>query len=339
MAGSAPSVGSADFGSLDSGSLNGEAPDMPQFFREDPVELPPLREDITEAKIISTEDISGQVRRMMVDSPALHRTVGLDVLVPAGNAEGLPTLYLLEGVDAGEDSSGWMSYGIEDFFVDKPINVVMINGGVGSLYTDWDRADPGVGLHKWETFITEELPPLIDAALDTNGVQSIAGNSMGAQGAMMLAHRNPGLYRGVAAMSGCYSTTDLLGSLSTKWTVQSRNGAPENMWGRFGQPGWAAHDTMIHAEQLRGMDIYLSANSGLPGKDETLETPNLFDRILIGGSLEALSNSCTRAFDQRLRDLDIPATVDYEATGTHTWAYWMDQWEKAWPVLERSFER
>nr|WP_235174665.1 alpha/beta hydrolase family protein [Tomitella biformata] len=332
-----PSIGSVDLGSANSGSLGSTGSAMPGQYREDPVELPALRDDITVAKIVSNEARSGQARRLTVDSPALRRTVGLDVLLPADNSEPRPALYMLEGVGAGENKSGWMSNGgAQDFFADKNVNVVLINGGVGSLYTDWDEIDAGVGLHKWETFITEELPPLIDAELHTNGVQSIAGNSMGAQGAMMLAHRNPGLYQGVAAMSGCYSTMDTLGNSSVQWTVTSRNGDPANMWGPIGGPGWAAHDTVLNAESLRGLEIYLSANSGLPGKYESSETPELLERLVIGGGLELASNLCTQVLDAKLKQLKIPATVDYEPTGTHAWAYWEDQLAKAWPVLAKS---
>lgn len=338
-AGAVPSIGSVDLGSVNSGSLGVTGSATPGPFREDPVTLPELRDDITVAKIVSNTERAGQVRRLMVDSPALRRTVGLDVLLPADNSVPRPALYMLEGVDAGETVSGWLSSGgAAEFFADKNVNAVLINGGVGSLYTDWENIDPGVGLHKWETFITEELPPLIDEEFNTNRTQAIAGNSMGAQGAMMLAHRNPGLYEGIVAMSGCYSTMDPLGNTSAQWTVSSRNGDPSNMWGPIGGPGWREHDSVLNAESLRGMKIYLSANSGLPGRYETPDTPNVVDRIWIGGGLELASNLCTQVMEQRLGALGIPATVDYEATGVHAWDYWVDQWNKAWPVMAEALD-
>ena len=108
------------------------------------------------------------------------------------------------------------------------------------------------------------------------------------------------------------------------------------MWGPIRGPEWEAHDTVLNAEALRGMDIYISTNSGLPGRYETPQTPDLLDRIMIGGGLELASNLCTQVLDQRLQGLGIPATVDYEPTGTHAWPYWVDQLHKAWPVLARS---
>ena len=42
-------------------------------------------------------------------------------------------------------------------------------GGACTYYTDWVNDDPVLGRNKWKTFLTEELPPLIDGALGTNG--------------------------------------------------------------------------------------------------------------------------------------------------------------------------
>lgn len=335
-AGAVPSIGSIDVGSVNSGSFGSTGSVMPEWGREDPVTLPALRDDITESKIVGRTAGADRAVRILVDSPALRRTVGVNIILPADNSVPRPSLYMLEGVDASENQSGWVDPATTAFFADKNVNVVMINGGVGSLYTDWNEIDPGVGLHKWETFITQELPPLIDAEFGTNGVQSILGNSMGAQGAMMLAHRNPGMYKGIAVMSGCYSTMDPLGNTSAQWTVSSRNGDPTNMWGPVGSPQWEAHDSVINAEALRGMDIYLSTNSGLVGRHEDFSDPNILDRIFIGGGLELAANFCTQIMDERLQDLNIPATVDYEPTGTHAWGYWLDQLPKAWVVLSKS---
>jgi S-formylglutathione hydrolase FrmB len=261
----------------------------------------------------------------------------VEVALPRDNSVPRPSIYALEGVDAGEDTSGWATIGgAPQFFADKNVNVVMLNGGVSGMYTDWDRIDPNIGLHKWETFVTAELAPLLDARLKTNGVKSLLGASMGAQGAMMLAHRHPEMFRGIAVFSGCYSTTDDLGRISVQATVSSRGGDPANLWGVVGGPGWAAHDSLRNAEALRGKDIYVSVASGLPGRYETPGIPDYGDRVLVGGSIEAASNACTHRFQSRLTDLGIPATFDFEPRGTHAWVYWVDQLPKAWPTLQRS---
>lgn len=330
---SGSSAASSDGGSVSAGSV------IPGPLQNEKPPRPPLRDDITTAAITGEEQKTEQLVRFTVASPALRREVGVEVLLPRDNSVPRPSIYALEGVDAREDTSGWVTIGGgPEFFADKNVNLVMINGGVSSVYTDWDQVDPELGLHKWETFITEELPPLLDAQLHTNGVKSLLGISMGSQGAMMLAHRNPGMYRGIAVFSGCYSTTDDLGRISVQATVSSRGGDPGNMWGEVGGPGWVAHDTVRNAEALRGMDIYVSVGSGVPGQYEDPAASDWFDRVFIGGPMEATANACTRRLDARLDKLGIPATFDYEPVGIHGWYYWRDRLIKAWPTLARSLD-
>ncbi|MDI9915852.1 alpha/beta hydrolase family protein [Rhodococcus sp. IEGM 1379] len=341
----APDFGSLGSGSLGSGSLGSGSQGsgsvssgsvLPEMFQTNPGPPPVLRDDILVPAIMKTSE-SGKHIRYEVESPALRRAVTLDVLLPKDNSVQRPTLYMLSGVDTGDDRNAWMNQGGgRDFFADKNVNVVMVNGGRSSLYTDWAEIDPVLGLNKWETFITKELPPLINNELNTNGVNAIAGNSMGAQAAMMLAHRNPALYRGVAAFSGCYSTVDAVGRLSVQLTVSHQSGDPANIWGEFGNDTWKAHDSVINAEALRGKQIYLSAADGTPGPHEDSEDADYAKTVVVGGAIEAGSNRCTKTMEDRLTELDIPVTVTYEPAGVHAWPYWKDQLPKAWPTLEKA---
>lgn len=67
---------------------------------------------------------------------------------------------------------------------------------------------------------------------------------------------------------------------------------------------------------------------GIDGK-----TTIYIDQIAVGGAIEAATHQCTLNLDRRLKQLGIPATVDY-APGTHAWPYWQDQLVKSWPMLE-----
>ncbi|MDI9916357.1 alpha/beta hydrolase family protein [Rhodococcus sp. IEGM 1379] len=332
---SAGSVGAMEtiesFGGLGFGTT------MPEIFRDAPEPLPVLRDDIVTPEITGESVTGSQSLRLTVASPALRREVGVEILLPADSSVPRPVLFILDGVDAGENTSKWMTQGgAPEFFADKNVYVVVVNGGAASLYTDWENMDPQLGLNKWETYLTQELPPLMDGRFETTGVKAIAGHSMGAQGAMMLAHRNPTLYSGIAVFSGCYSTMDVWGRTSAQMTVSSRSGDLNNMWGELGGPEWEAHDSLLNAESLRGKEIYISVANGLPGSDETLQSPDLGERLVVGGGIEAAAEECTRQFDRRLQDLDIAATVDYEPNGTHAWAYWRERLPKAWPTLSKA---
>ncbi|WP_194833504.1 alpha/beta hydrolase family protein [Nocardia sp. XZ_19_369] len=293
---------------------------------------------MTRTGLLSIDSVGPQRERLRISSAAMRRVIEVDVLRGTGTAP-RPTLYLLDGVD-GEATSGWLSKGgAAEFFADKPVDVVLTGGGTGSMYSDWVRHDTALGLNRWETFLTEELPPIVESLLRSSGRRAIAGVSMGAQAAMMLAQRHPGRYHAVAGMSGCYSTADPLGRAVTTITVASRGGNVENLWGPPTSPEWAAHDSLLGAEALRGTAIYLSAATGVPtGADlvAIAQSPTIVEALRLAGggaALEAGARSCTERFAGRLIELNIPAAVHYDTAGMHTWPDFEAQLPKAWEFL------
>lgn len=287
------------------------------------------------ATIERIEVTSDTLTTLAVRSPSMDRTIDVQVLTPATKTGPRPTLYMLSGI--GEEdpaNSMWLRKGgAAEFFADKNVNVVLPLAGPGSFYADWQKDDPKLGRYTWETFLTRELPPLIDAEFGGNGRNGVAGLSMGAQSAMMLASRNPTLYSAVGAYSGCFSSADVVGQGSMRGIVAAFGGNADNMFGGPLDPDWAAHDVLANAEALRGKAIYVSVGTGTPGPHERFETAKDWDIVLVGGAIEMGSNYCTHSLDDRLRQLSIPATFDFEPSGTHSWAYWVDQLPKSWPTL------
>lgn len=285
------------------------------------------------------EPITDRWLRVFVQSPAMNRAVQVQVLVPADRSRLRPTLYMLDGRGAPEDASSWTEHGrAVEFFADKNINVVLTTGGPANLYTDWQQQDPVLGTNKWETFLTRELPPLIDAQFEGNGRNAIEGVSMGAEAAMMLTVRNPGLFRAVAAHSGCYTVASNAGQAQARGIVKTYGGNPDNMFGPPDDPDWLAHDVMAHAAALRGSAVYLSSGSGIPGEHDTPDQADLADTLTIGGSLEAGAYACALALADRLTRLQIPATVNLRPTGTHSWPYWADELARSWPTIAHALD-
>lgn len=293
------------------------------------------------AAIDHVEPISDRWLRVFVRSPAMGRVVQVQVLLPVRQrrerhrgmeqSKPRPTVYMLDGDGAPADGNDWIDRGgAVQFFADKDVNVVLTIGGAAGYYTDWQRRDLVLGNNKWETFLTGELPPLINARFHGNGRNGIEGLSMGAQAAMMLATRNPRLYSAVAAYSGCYAMGTALGQVQARAVVLGSGGDPNNMFGTHDDPDWAAHDALVHAEALRGTAIYLSAGSGVPGE---YDSRGMTRATVFGGPLEAGANLCTHQFADRLAQLHIPATVSFRSTGTHSWPYWADELSHSWPMM------
>ncbi|WP_430333642.1 alpha/beta hydrolase [Rhodococcus sp. ACT016] len=282
-----------------------------------------------------------------VYSASMDRVVPVRVLLPADTSAPRPTLYLLNGAGGGKTDATWQANtDVTEFFADKSVNVVTPMDGAASYYTDWERDDPVLGRNKWQTFLTRELPPIIDAEFGGNGTNSIAAISMTATSVLNLAIAAPGLYKAVGSYSGCAETSSPMGAAFVDLVVRTADGAdPQNMWGPVGGPGWIANDPVVNAEKLRGTTLYVSSGSGLPGRYDHLDAPGVdgdlkdFARqVVVGGVIEAATNVCTRNLANRLSQLDIPATFDFAPTGSHSWLYWQDDLHRSWPLLATAME-
>lgn len=277
---------------------------------------------------------------IIVHSVAMGKDVPLSVILPMDRSVPRPTLYLLNGANGGEGDKAWdweLKTDVVDYFADKNVNVVIPSAGAFSYYTDWEKDDPAIGRNRWSTFLGEELPPIIDEALQTNQKNAIAGISASATSVLNLAIEHPGLYESVGSYSGCASTASPLGQAYIRLTAEVRGGADTtNMWGPYSGSGWRAHDPIMNAEKLRGLVLYVSNGTGLPGKYDSTEYVRdplaLADQVVVGGGIEAATGVCTALLVDRLDKLGIPATYSFPP-GTHSWSYWQDELHRSWPIL------
>ena len=300
----------------------------------------PVQAEPAAPSLVKNEQVDARHTILSVHSAAMDRNIEMQVLRAPDTSVPRPVLYLLNGAGGGLDSLSWTSQtDVDEFFADKNVNVVIPVGGAFSYYTDWQRDDPSIGRQKWTTFLTKELPPIVDAALGTSKVNAIAGVSMAGGAALALAQAAPTLYKAVGAYSGCAETSTPVGRQFVRLVVEGRGRADAaNMWGEDNDPAWTNADPYVNAEKLRGMFLYLSSGSGLPGVHDTLANPRLLDspfmlanQAVTGGVIEAATNACTHHLAERLAALNIPATFDFRLGGTHSWGYWQDDIHNSWP--------
>ncbi|ASR01559.1 alpha/beta hydrolase [Gordonia rubripertincta] len=283
-----------------------------------------------------------RVTDIVVHSDAMNKDIPLTVIKPADESKPRGVLYLLNGAGGGEDGANWLAKtDIVEFTKNKNLYVVIPNQGQFSYYTDWEKPDPELGVHKWSTFLGKELPPVFDANFNTSGRNAIGGISSSGTSVLNLAIEHPGLYKAAGAYSGCPTTADPFGQNSIRLVVEARGGGDaRNMWGPYNGPGWRKHDPVINAHKLRGTKLYISNATGLPGEYDNpayvKKTDKLADQIVVGGIIEGGTMACTLQLVNRLQQLNIPATVDLPATGTHSWGYWEDQLHRSWSFYERA---
>ncbi|MEU5842972.1 alpha/beta hydrolase family protein [Rhodococcus sp. NPDC047139] len=275
---------------------------------------------------------------MFVYSPSMERTIEVQVLRPADTGAPRPVFYLLNGAGGGEDRANWREQtDVVEFFADENVNVVTPIGGAFSYYTDWLEDDPALGRNKWTTFLTEELPPVVDAVLGASGRNAIAGVSMSATSALALAQSAPDLYQAVGSYSGCAETSTQEGSRYAEIVVGLGGGEVENMWGPVGGEYWDRQDVVRNAEKLRGKAVYVSTSAGAPGpyELEAWEESGLavLPDLALLGVIEVGVYDCTMRLRGALEEAGVQASFSIRPDGTHTWGYWQDALHESWPLL------
>jgi diacylglycerol O-acyltransferase / trehalose O-mycolyltransferase len=278
--------------------------------------------------VVERRPVSATREVIEVFSPAMGRVIANEVLRPAGSAPA-PMLLLLNGALGNEDGVGWLNNSnIESFFADEHVTVVLPIGGRFSFYTDWQSPDPVLGINRWQTYLTHELPTAIETVYGGTGRRAVAGLSMSGAPALDLAAQTPGVFQAAASLSGCPAPSHPLAVAGISAMIAGGLNNPFNMWGPPGAPGWRAHDPAVNVERLRGTAVYVSASTGNTGPIDRIPAGALPP---VGGMIvEALVHYCTSVFVDALRAAQVPATVSMRTEGAHTWALFEDQLREAW---------
>ncbi|QGU05250.1 alpha/beta hydrolase [Corynebacterium comes] len=298
----------------------------------------PLDERITETKLLNKQVENAELRqeRWTIASWSMKRNVEVQIVRAADPTANTPMLYLLDGVGAPRDN-WWLGTGdAHTQFGDENIHLILPTQAQASMYADWQRNDPSLGRHQWETFITRELAPLVKRELGTTGNSGIGGLSMGATGAVHIANKHPDLFKAVFGLSGCYSPMDPIGRQNAHLTVTTRGGNLDNLYGPYGSERWIYHDTVGNPEGLRNQRVYLSAATGAFAPEDVANyaNNNWFD-MSSGAALERSSLECTRLLDDAMTERGYTGhKVDYAETGTHDWHTFREQLPAAWAHIK-----
>ncbi len=276
---------------------------------------------------------------LTVHSPAMGTDVKVALLLArdwfSSPRATFPTLYLLDGLRARDDQNGWLlETNVADFYRDKDVTVVLPVGGQSSWYTDWRQPDNGRD-YQWETFLTKELPPLLQRDWRATDARGVAGVSMGGTAAFTLAARHPRFYRFAASYSGILSTSSAGMPESIAAAMRDAGGFDANdMYGPPADPAWAGHDPLVLADGLRGTSLYFSSGNGSAGvADQPSDVPGL-SSDLQGTALEVLARATNQAFAVELDKKGVPAQAVYRPSGTHSWPYWQFENTQAWPQAQ-----
>ncbi|PWD96887.1 esterase family protein [Dietzia maris] len=309
-------VGSGTLPPLGTGSQNTSAT-PPIGMEAEPVTESEVRRIEVGDPLVAGGD--SRFERWWVASESMNRVLPVEIWRSASTAPA-PMLYLLDGVDSPSPSGWLLPGGVDRIFADEHVTLVMPARADGSLHADWQQDDPVLSRNKWQTFLTEELPPLLESgAIPFNGKRGMAGLSMGAASAVTIAERHPDLYEAVGAIAGCYTARDDLGFILAKIVAETRGGNIANMWGPRTDPDYLANDGLLNADKLEGKALYFATATGMPDASEWDRNGRDLLRFTQGAGLEIATHACTVEMDRRLDELGIDARIDYLPTGLHNW--------------------
>ncbi|NLU84791.1 alpha/beta hydrolase family protein [Rhodococcus sp. HNM0569] len=249
-------------------------------------------------------------------------------------------LYLLDGMRARGDANAWtFETNALAQFANDDVTLVMPVGGESSFYSDWYAPSNFNGqdvTYKWETFLTQELPAFLANYGVSRTNNAALGLSMGGSASLTLAayHRDQFTFAG--SLSG-YLNISAPGMREAIRVAMLDAGGynVDAMWGPPWDQAWLRNDPFVFAERLRGLPMYISASSGVPGAHDNPVAPIDYYNTAMGMGLEALALANTRAFQVRLAALGIDANYSFPATGTHSWKYWeAELWNARTQILD-----
>jgi diacylglycerol O-acyltransferase/trehalose O-mycolyltransferase len=263
------------------------------------------------------------VEYLEVYSAAMGRSVHVEF-----QPGGAKAVYLLDGLRAQDDYSGWdINTPAFEWFNDSGLSVVMPVGGQSSFYTDWyspSSFNSQTYTYKWETFLTQELPAWLvsNKQISATG-NGVVGLSMSGGAALILSAYHPAQFRYAASLSGFLNPSALFMQQAIRVAMLDAGGYNvDNMWGPPWDPAWKRNDPVAQASRIvaNGTRLWIYC---APGGATDLDSAADPGQALSADSLEALAMRSNTAFQTAyVKAGGSNATFQFPASGNHAWPYW-----------------
>ncbi len=259
--------------------------------------------------LIGLDAYAGKVDTLQIESLVLKKTTKVVVITPSAdnnNAERYPVVYLLHGYGGNYAQWSKISPQLAKTADDLKIIFVCPDGGKGSWYFD----SPIDSTIRYESYITKELVPYIDAKFPTKATsksRAITGLSMGGHGAMYLGIRHSDLFGAAGSTSG-----------GVDFRPFPKNWDIKNALGEFeaNKERWFDYTVMHQVESLTNNQL----------------------SIIIDCGVDDFFMPVNRALHEKLLQLKI--NHDYiERPGAHTHSYWSGNIDYQILFFKKFFEK
>ena len=320
--------------------LTGTLVSAPVSVAED---LPPVTGTtaVAGARIIGQQWLTQRTLELTVDSPSFASPVQVEVTLPNGYAEDAtrswPVTYYLIGTN-GDQTMFRTRYDGEALSASYPSIIVSPRGDAG-YWSDWYNNAAG-GPPMYETFVTQQLIPLIDTnfrTLKDRAHRAILGDSMGGYGTLMLAARRPDLFVAASSLSGAVDTNWLPGAAVHTISPVLDTAIPDSIYGprATNEVNWRGHNPVDLAANLRTVDLQVYTGNGILGASEVGDPSGPSGCALEAGIVEPES----RSLHNTLVGLGVPHKFAAYDWGCHTPAMFQQQIVESLPRFAEVFAK
>ena len=276
------------------------------------------------------------IEQLDVPSPSMGRNIRVEF-----QGGGPQALYLLDGLRAQDDASGWdINTAAFEWYYQSGLSVVMPVGGQSSFYSDWYRpaaGSAGTVTYKWETFLTRELPAWLQQNKGVSPTNSaVVGLSMSGGAALVLASNYPQQFSFAASLSGFLNPSQGLWPTMIGFAMKDAGGFNStDMWGIASDPAWRRNDPTLNIPNLVANNTAVWIYCG-NGKVSDLDAPGDFGVQYSAQFLENITVSSNKEFQQKyLAAGGRNAVFNFPTNGTHSWGYWGSQLQAMKPDILR----
>jgi diacylglycerol O-acyltransferase / trehalose O-mycolyltransferase len=284
------------------------------------------------------------VEYLDVYSTAMGRNVRVQfqpggAAAPTSSSGGAKAVYLLDGMRAQDDYSGWdINTPAFEWFYQSGISVVMPVGGQSSFYTDWyspSSFNKQPYTYKWETFLTQELPAWLAAnkQISTTG-NGVVGLSMSGGAALILSAYHPAQFKYAASLSGFLNPSALFMQQAIRVAMLDAGSFNvDNMWGPPWDQAWKRNDPIKQVGKIvaNGTRLWIYCAPGGATELDSGADPN---QAFNANSLEGMAIKSNKDFQEAYAKAGgNNATFVFPSSGNHAWPYWGQQLNALKPDL------
>ena len=260
------------------------------------------------------------VEYLDVPSPSMGRDIRIQF-----QGGGPHSVYLLDGLRAQEDASGWdINTGAFDWFYQSGISVVMPVGGQSSFYSDWYQpatGSSGTVTYKWETFLTQELPAWLSANKGQDpSNNAVVGVSMSGSAALNMAIWHPTQFIFAGSLSGYLNPSSGLWPTLIGLSMKDAGGYnAQNMWGPTSDPAWRRNDPLVNINMLAANRTALWIYCGNGGLSDLDANDGNFGTQFSAQYLENITLATNKEFQEKyIAAGGRNAKFNFPENGTHT---------------------